>query len=320
MHFENPRKWKLLRDKMDPSHTARHLFINEVLGESADAGIKLLSQSDLIAACQIYGKPNTYLEALKNKHGYLDVALGVDWGGSTAPYGAGRAHLLMSPQEAVSYTAMAIVGLKPNGKIDVLYVYRFDLIGNHLEEARALLKAWRDVDEGHRTTLFCHDYGGAGSVRETIMIQAGLPVEQVVGCQYVRAPQAKMMDYKEHGGRGYWSVDKARSLILLCQAIKAGFVGLPAWQSARARLTDFLALMEDTVERPGSSGIVRVIRKPGAPDDCAHAINFAALGLWHRHGYPNFHEIFKLEDVLQRLDQSAEAQRLDSELDLFDRS
>lgn len=311
MHFASARKWRILRQKMDPSHTPRHVFINEVLGEGADAGTKLVTQADLIRACQFYGKPNKIAQALLEKNKYLDVAIGADWGGSTAPYGAGRAHLLLKPEEGQSYTTLAIVGLKHDGRIDVLYVYRFDLSGSHIEEARACVMMWNEVDEGRSSTLFCHDYGGAGSVRETLMIHCGLPLQHVVGCQYVHAPQQKMMEFKQKGARGYYSLDKARSLIFLCQAIKVGFVGLPEWISARDKLIDFLALIEDHLERPGGANIIRVVRKPGVPDDVAHAINFAAYGLWHRHGYPNFKDVVGLEEIMRRLDEAAAAVDLD---------
>lgn len=317
MHFASQRKWEILRRKMDPTHTPRHVFINEVLGEGADAGTKLVTQADLINACKIYGRPNKYTEALLAKGEYIDVALGIDWGGSTAPYGAGRAHLLLKPEEGQSYTAMAVVGLKNDGRIDVLYVYRFDLIGNHLEEARACLRAWNDVDDGHGSTLLCHDYGGAGSVRETLLVQSGLPLHNVCGCQYVHAPQQKMMEFKQKGARGYYALDKARSLIFLATAIKAGFVGFPSWLTCRARISDFLALMEDMLERPGGANIIRVIRKPGVPDDVAHAVNFAACGLWHRHGYPNFKDILSLEAVMAKLDRSAAAVDADEALQQF---
>ncbi len=327
MHFDNPRKWKILRKKMDPSDTPRHLFINEVLGEGADVGTKLVTQAELIRAAKVYNRHNTVFEALKQKGSYLDVSIGVDWGGSTAPYGSGRAHLLLKPEETQSYTVLAVVGLKPNGKIDVLYIYKFELIGNHLEEAQACMTMWRDIDESRGSTLFCHDFGGAGSVRETLMVQMGLPVQNIVGCAYMPAPQARMMELKEKGSRVYYATDKARSLIFLCQAIKVGFVGLPTWSSCHHLAEDFLALMEDTVERPGGFNIMRVIRKPGVSDDTAHAINFAALGLWHRHGYPNFKDVLSMEAIIAKLDKSAKVLQDDDNLgklmghvqeDLFD--
>lgn len=307
MHYENPRKWKLLRNKMDPSNTPRNVFINEVLGEGADAGAKLVTQHDLIKACQLYGKDNKYTEMLANKRKYIDLAIGVDWGGSTAPYGPGRAHLLLNPTEAQSYTVLVVAGLLPTGRIDILYTFRFSLIGSHVEEAKACFSAWSDVDAGRGNTLFCHDYGGAGSVRETLIVQAGLPLQSVCGCQYVHAPQQNLMTFQAKGGRGYWSLDKARSLIFLCTAIKSGFIGFPSWISAQTCLKDFLALVEDVVERPGGANIVRVIRKPGIPDDTAQAVNYACAGLWHRHGYPNMGDIINAEQQLARLAESANA-------------
>ena len=304
MHFANAYKWKLLREKMDTTKTPHNVFVNEVLGESSDVGAKLISQTDLVEASKIYGKANKYAEMLIAKNAYVDVAIGVDWGGSTAPYGRDRATRLTN-SDSQSYTAIAVVGLRATGKVDVLYVTRLDLNNDHHEEASACIRAWTDVDANKSKTLFCHDYGGAGSIRETLMVQYGLPVKNIMGCCYVSAPQSKMLESRAEGGRVYWSLDKARSLTLLCHAIKAGFVGLPEWESSKRFTTDFLALIEDYIERPGAANILRVIRKPGAPDDIAHAINFATVGLWHRHGYPNFKNIRAAELALDKISASA---------------
>lgn len=312
MHFANPRKWAILREKMDTTNTPYNVFVNEVLGEACDVGAKLVSQADLIAACKLYGKPNKYAVALAARSQYQDVAIGVDWGGSTASFGRNRAAKLLSG-DTQSYTAIAMVGLRASGRVDVLYASRIDIMSDHDEEAQACMRMWRDVDSLRGRTLFCHDYGGAGSVRETLMVQYGLPVKNIVGCCYVSAPQSKMVEPQHEGGRVYWSVDKARSLILLCHAIRSGFVGLPDWESAKTKLTDFLALVEDHIERPGAANIMRVIRKPGVPDDVAHAINFAVLGLWHRHGYPDFKAMRNAQIALRKLDNAARAVELDSQ-------
>lgn len=307
MHFENRRKWHRLVEKMDPAVMPRNVFINEVLGEAADAGTLLLTQADLIRACQIYGRPNRFLEALRNKDNYMDVAVGVDWGGSTSPYGSSRAKSITDFRDRQSFTALAVVGMRPGGSLDVLYAYRFDIFGNLSEESYACMNAWRDVDAGRGSTLFCHDYGGVGSVREMLMIHAGLPIQAIFGCAYVHAPRHKVVELKTDAGRVYYQVDKARSLLNLCQAAKLGFVGLPTWETAENTLRDFLALTEDVIERPGAANIIRIVRKPGMPDDVAHAVNFAAVGLWHRHGFPNFGETLMFRRIEERLRASADA-------------
>jgi len=147
------------------------------------------------------------------------------------------------------------------------------------------------------------------------MVQAGLPVTNVQGMQYVHAPQQKMLEEKIKGGRLYWSLDKARSLVFLCQALKSGFIGLPSYETFKPFENDFLSLMEDLIERPGASDIYRVVRKPGVPDDTSHAVNFAAMGLWQRHGYPNMKDILGITELLNKLDASASAVVADYEYD-----
>lgn len=299
MHFDNPRKWSILRQKTDPSHTPYHMFVNEVLGEGTDVGARMVSVADLKAACGRYGKTNKYATALAEKLGYYMLAVGVDWGGSTAPYGAGRAGLLLQPENTYSYTALAVLGMLPDGRIDVLYTYRFNLMGDHIEEARACLTAWNDFDEGRRAVLFCHDANGAGSVRDTLMIQAGLPVHLVYPCLYMHAPTRHVVETKTRGGRPFFVIDKTRSVGFVCQAIKTGFISFPAYETCKQHLEDFLALIEDKIDRAGGSSITRVIRVPGKPDDIAHAVTYAAMCLWKTSRFPSMSSALTVEQYVE---------------------
>lgn len=286
MHFADERKWATLIAKLDPAKTPQYTLWNEVLGEACDVGLKLVSQADIQRASTLYGRPNRYQEALAARAQYSTLVMGVDWGGSTAPYGANRAHLMLSPSEATSYTVLAICGKHPSGRIDVLYTYRFSLVNNHVEEAQAIMTAYRDFG----CSLFSHDFGGSGAVRETMMVQAGMPIHQIMPILYVHKPTGKLVECKSEQttkARFYYTVDKARALILATQALKAGQIGLPEYSTSRDVTHDLLALMEDKVSRPGGPDILRIVRQPRSSDDFAHSMTYGCLAIWHTTDYPN---------------------------------
>jgi hypothetical protein len=286
MHYEFPHKWKRLIEKMDPARTPRHIFFNEVLGEACDIGLKLITQADIRAASAIYNKPNKYKEALAARHNYAQLVMGVDWGGSTAPYGPGRQALLLDNSDATSYTTFAICGVRANGVIDVLYCYRFSLTSNHLEECQAILRAFRDFG----CSIFAHDFGGSGSVRETLMLQSGLPLHAVMPIVYVHKPTGKMIETRTQEttkNRFYYSVDKARALILMAQVLKSNGIGLPSFDTSYNVTSDLLALMEDKVEKITGPDVLRIIRMPKKSDDFAHALTYGCMAIWHTKGYPN---------------------------------
>ena len=76
-----------------------------------------------------------------------------------------------------------------------------------------------------------HDYGGAGDVRESILVKAGWPIQKVCPFTYLSmAPDKPIVHYNDPGATGarkFWGLDKARSLLLLCELIRAGYIIFP---------------------------------------------------------------------------------------------
>ncbi len=267
MHYENPRKWGELLGKRDGrGNYSPAKFLNEVLGESADVGVKLITLTDIKNASE-----PTWINTLdaaceRIKRCRLRV-VAADWGGGG--------------EEGVSFTTIALCGLNAHtNRIECHYAFRFHAAFTHDEEARELLRIFR----AGGCHMFAHDYGGAGSVRETLMIQAGLPIERIANFSYVRATTRNIVTYKDpYAGelRGYYSVDKARSLVLQATCLKAGLIRLPEEKSSIDVTQDMTNLLEDKHEMPHGSDIYLIRRKPKTSDDFAHALNFACLAIWH---------------------------------------
>ena len=267
MHYESPRKWGELLGKRDGrGNYSGGKFLNEVLGESADVGVKLITLTDIKNASEPTWVNTLEAACERIKHCRLRV-IAADWGGGG--------------EEGVSFTTAALCGLNAyNGKIECHFAFRFHAAFTHDEEARELLRIFR----AGGCHIFAHDYGGAGSVRETLMIQAGLPIERIANFSYVRATTRNIITYKapfEGELRGYYSVDKARSLVLQATCLKAGLIRLPEERSSIDVTQDMTNLLEDKHEMPHGSDIYLIRRKPKTSDDFAHALNFACLAIWH---------------------------------------
>ena len=278
MHYEHPHKWQELLLKMRGGlNYTQGKFMNEVLGESADSGVKLLTQTDIQKA-SVLGK-NSFDKCVLAVRNCKIRVLSVDWGG----YG----------KDETSYTVATISGLNERtGNIECHFTYRFSAGFTHEEEAKMLLKFYLEAG----CQYFAHDYGGSGSVRETLMIQAGLPIDRIMGFMYVRASVHDMVRYNPSASdsRGYWTLDKARTLVMQAVCIKNGKVLLPEYTSSKEITSDLLNMVEDKHDSAGGSDVYLIRRIPKMSDDFAHALNYACIAIWHiTQHYPNVAELQK---------------------------
>ena len=272
MHYENPDKWHELFMAKTVMSPAR--FLNEKCGESCDVMGTLLSRADLEAA-SVLPWENTdddgdTLRELSKK--YPQLTLGVDWGG----YGAA----------GVSYTAFSLLGHLPDGKIDVLRMRRLTRsTGNDYEVQQVI-----NMASAGRIYRLGHDYGGAGAVRETLLLHAGFPIEGIVPLAYIGNTTQEMVASQgpnEMISRGYYRVDKARAVALVAECIKRGIIRFPKFSSWNIRegdiqslADDFLAVAEDHVELDRKSSITVIRKKPARSDDVMHSVVYAALAHW----------------------------------------
>lgn len=285
LHYRDPEKWNELKRKRDgaDNYTPAR-FQNEVLGESCDTGRRLISITDIQKASIL--PINDWARTLTYVENYPFRVLAVDWGGGG--------------EEGTSFTGVALVCQHPTGRIDVPYVKRLSPMIPHHEEAALLLRMFREC----KAHFFAHDYGGAGSVRETIMLQAGLPLERIVPFVYTVASEKNMITFKpptEITPRTYYSLDKPRSLLMQASSMKLGQIALPEFRSAKEETKDFLALYEHRSERMMGRDLVLIMRQPKLSDDIAHAVNFGCCTIWHRtRTYP---DIAKLSAAALNRDQ-----------------
>jgi hypothetical protein len=293
LHFSDPEKWSTLLLKREGfGNMTQAQFYNEVMGESVDTGQKLISETDLKAACLLdwENKKEPDPKCFTNLSHYKHRILAIDWGGGG--------------EAGVSFTVLSVLGFRPDGTIDVLWAKRLLIGGDHLAEAVECMR-WSNL---FNCDFVAHDYTGAGTVRETVMVQAGFNLERVLALRLVRSASQDLMVYKpptEINHRAHYSLDKTRSLLYTCQAIKLKQVRFFQYdwasQDSPGLISDFLALVEEKAESRLGGDIYTITRNTLLTDDFAQAVNLGCSALWHvNNAWPNFAEIAGVARLSER--------------------
>lgn len=266
-HAENPKKWRDLLVKLDKYDEVK--LYNEVFGYPFSISVNLLTFEDIKNAKNDL-PADDFEKARRHAHEYVMTVMGVDWSGGG--------------ELTESFTTMAVLGIKPSKKIDVLYCHRFKASVGPEQEARQIV----NVFNAFNCSFLAHDYGNAGFMREVYVINLGLSPVKIAPIMYVSAIRSNIMEPHYEGNRAYYSLDKARSLVVVISFIKQRAVTLPDVKNNRDHvICDLLALTEDPRESIKGSITYCIGRKASKPDDMAHSINFAASVLWYANGgYP----------------------------------
>ena len=282
LHYAIPKKWsELLQKREGASNTAPHVFINEILGESSATGNQLVTLPDLQEAAVLPWANNPMEpppEIFEHLGEYRTTVLGVDWGGGG--------------EDGVSFTVLALLGFRMDGKIDVLWGRRLLNPHEHIKEAKEILNYFQLF----KPTFIAHDYTGAGILRETFLIQAGVPIDRIIPIQYVRSATHSLMTFHlatpQHQ-RTWYSLDKTRSLIYVTSSIKLKLIRFFQYDyksdDVPGLLHDFLALIDE--KRPGTHAgdIYLIKRATGFTDDFAQAVNLGCAAIWHANdAWPDF--------------------------------
>jgi hypothetical protein len=295
MHYANSEKWEVLLGKQaGRGNTPIHVFFNEVCGESYDSGSKMVTITDLKRAA-ICPWPNRVDEATKRINEYVYRVCAVDWGGGgTSKKKTGDVHSDLMYQ---SYTSIAVMGMLPSGRIDVIYGFRSLHPHAHVREAKIIMGMMAKFHCSH----LVHDYTGAGTVRETVIHQAGLPTNRIIPVALRGAAKGNIFQYKEATElhpRDHFQCDKPRSLNITAQMIKSGALCFFEYDHVSnddpGLLHDFLNLIEEKSESRTGSDIYTVIRDPSGPDDFAQAVNLGTMLLCQMSG--KWPDLSKYED------------------------
>lgn len=280
MHNRSEGKWSVLFGKKENYPPAK--YWNEVCGESDESQDSLVTKSQLEACCTL-DWANIEHAAIEARKKYQQVYMGVDWGHQASGVLRKVQGQQIVEKGTPSFTAVSIVGFRhaKSPEPHVIYMERFPSGKDPDWEAARI----RHLVLTFRPMFLAHDFGGAGVLREHIIVGKGIPstcqlVPMVYTGSYDRNPVVYIGPNESGRGRPYYQVDRTRTLSFLCHLIRKQVMRFPKWESSADTLDDFTSLFEHvTYSRYGSETLL--IGKDGRKtDDIVHAINLCCLSHW----------------------------------------
>lgn len=224
-------------------------FIQENLGISYSVGQRLLTQADIIKQCCL---PD--IKTLQdNLDRYSYTVAGIDWGGA----------------ELQSFTVITVIGIRPDGRIDVLWAKRYRGFDPD-EQLVDIAKTCRF----YNCVAVAADLGMGMDKNRMLVKRFGLPVAQMM---YTR--QNKLFGKNRSSGATNsvqcWTIDKVMALDVLFMAIKNGRIYFPK-TGMESFTPDLLSPYETTTEVGGIEHRL-YLRSEGQPDDFCHALCFSSM-------------------------------------------
>jgi hypothetical protein len=222
------------------------IIMQEVLGISYSLGARIITQRDIERQSTL---PSVE-ELQKQLRRYVVTVSGVDWGGA----------------EQQSFTVHTIVGIRSDGKVDVLWARRY--VGFDPDETLT------EIARAHRfykCAMMAADYGMGFDKNVMLEQRFGVTVIQIM---YVR--QNRLFSYSPTLGQHRWTVDKTTALEILFLAIKYGRIFFPPQSEFKIYTDDLLSPYEEVTEN-GGLACRHFMRNPARPDDFCMALDFACI-------------------------------------------
>lgn len=241
---EDPNNWAKVIRKVLSLPLA--LIMQEVLGISYSVGARLITEADIIRQSTL----PSVAELQKRIGRYAMTISGVDWGGA----------------EQSSFTVHTVLGVRPDGKLDVIWARRF--IGFNPDEVLSeIAKAHRF----YRCTMMAADYGMGFAQNVMLESRFGIEIVQIMLCR-----QNRLLSYSPTVGHHRWTVDKTTALELLFLSIKCGKISFPPKEEFDIYTKDLLSPYEHVSDK-GVLPTRTFVRDPSRPDDFCMALCFAAM-------------------------------------------
>lgn len=249
----NKNNWDKLLHKLMNGVLAT--FIQENLGISYSVGQRLLTMQHIRRQCVLPSTKTLQDEIKNNPTRYSLIVAGIDWGGA----------------ELTSFTVITVIGIRPNGRIDVLWARRyrgFDPDEQMLDIAR--------ICRFYGCVAVAADAGMGLDKNQILSKRFGLPIVQM---QYTR--QLKLFGKNQSRGRTNvvqcWTIDKVMALDVLFLAIRNRRIFFPKEENFISTYTpDLLSPYETTTEVGGLTHRL-YLRSEAQPDDFCHALCFASM-------------------------------------------
>lgn len=242
---ENENRWSRIYAKMQKLPEA--LIMQECFGISESSGTRIIDETHIRAQSTL---PS--MEYLRNNlDRYAMTIAGIDWGGA----------------EENSFTVHVIIGIRIDGRVDVLYAHRY-----HAVDPDHMYLNIAKANRLYKVSMTAADYGLGFQNNLILMNRFGFNLVQM---NFVR--QNTPLGFKKtNRGDDRWTIDKTSGLRAMFMAIKYGRVYFPPYLEFEPYTADLLSPYEHVIETAGITSIV-YLRDPARPDDFAMALCFALM-------------------------------------------
>ena len=236
-------------------------FLMEVWGIAVDAGVSELKESDLKKCCCEFTFKQLQERYFSGKDRYIRLISGLDWGGSDWE----PAHQLKK-----SYTVHVIYGVRGDGKMVLLYAYRY-AGANYQDIAGTIVEAHNRF----KTFAMGTDNGG-GQYYNAYMRDCGrIGTNRIMHFQYTDTKL--VLDHIPNPDANILSLHRSDSLSALIGDIKDERIIFPRWDEAQPFVGDCLNVRRNITESASGKKVMRYIRHGSKADDFFHATNYAAM-------------------------------------------
>lgn len=253
-------RWDKLYDKKISGNVNK--FLQEILGIPTEEGEREITEQQLKDIC-ILGNNLEKLKARALARKYRFVISGCDWGGSDY-----NPDLNMK----ASTTVHSIVGVNPDGKIDIIRMDRY--YGMQYEDIIASILGTHQAYNG---TAIASDFGvGAyynSKIREVI------PHHRHLMFNYTGPLTAMISEPKTSHPPNTWNLNKTESISTTYDGIRQKRIRCYDWSLAQPYLKDFLNLYRAPGEKKGETGLTVMLYRshPTKTTDTLMAVNYCYM-------------------------------------------
>lgn len=255
-NVDNPLQWSKLYRKRQEYDTNK--FLMECCGIAMAEGMREITQADLERMCDITADTDELLRRC-NRGYYRLVVSGCDWGGSDYNQAA---------KTKTSYTVHCILGVAPNGMVDVLHFNRYagmdyksigaDIVKNHLK---------------FHGNVIVSDFG-VGSAYNAY-IRENLPVFSHFIAQFTAPNTVPLAPIKNSNLTNHVGINKTEAITNVFSDVKRGRIHAMNWGKMEQYLMDFLNVYRAPVDTEQGMTKFRWIRNATKADDALMAFTFA---------------------------------------------
>lgn len=235
----------------------RNSFLEEYCGIPSEMGSREITEKDLRDICVLGSKASVFE---KVKKGYYQLIVsGNDWGGSD--------HLAHIKKSRVSFTAHSMLGLAPDGKVDILHMRNYP--GMNYDEITADIA---NRHKEHQGQAMAADAAGG----QVYLNNFDRLLNHKTNFRFnYHAHVHKLVSMPHEGSANHFTLNKHESISQMFKAIKDGHIRCYDWEEAQPRLSEMLNIQRVLIDPQAGPSKFHYHMTPRNPDDTVQSINYA---------------------------------------------